>query len=203
MENIAQAILGRLRLVLLVVLVFMGATLGVSLWQTLVYKASAKLGLGVDWEDRWETDIPGVMLIPTTVTPLHRVVVDVARDIKSPAIAGEAIERLGLDGGMEPGELLDNLSVEQEGSPHFIQLSYKDTDPETAQQVVNAVAEVASEEIRQEPPYVYDLRVQVWERASVPSSPVSPNPLRNAALALILGLAVGIGLALLMERRAT
>ena len=101
-----------------------------------------------------------------------------------------------------PDTLLENLSVEQEGSTAFIQLSYRDADPKTAQQVVNAVAEVASEEIRQEPPYAYDLRVQVWERASVPGTPVSPNPVRNAALALILGLMVGPVLAIWMDERS-
>lgn len=40
---------------------------------------------------------------------------------------------------------------------------------------------------------------QVLGRASVPTSPVEPQPLRNAAIALALGLLLGIGLAFLRE----
>ena len=45
LRDVRQAILRRLWVVLLVVLVFLGATLGVTLWQTPVYEASAKLVL--------------------------------------------------------------------------------------------------------------------------------------------------------------
>jgi capsular polysaccharide biosynthesis protein len=48
---------------------------------------------------------------------------------------------------MKPAELLENLSVEQEGSTVFFQLSYRDTDPERAQRIVNAVGAVSSERI--------------------------------------------------------
>jgi polysaccharide biosynthesis transport protein len=41
---------------------------------------------------------------------------------------------------------------------------------------------------------------QVVQRAEVPRSPVSPNLLRNAALALLSGLALGVGFAFLRER---
>ncbi len=94
-------------------------------------------------------------------------------------------------------------TVKQEGSTVVIQLSYRDTIPQRAQRIANAVAKVASEEIRQEAPFVYDLRIDVWDDPSVPTNPVSPNPVRNAVVTLILGLMVGMGLALLMERRAT
>jgi capsular polysaccharide biosynthesis protein len=39
----------------------------------------------------------------------------------------------------------------------------------------------------------------VWERAAVPDSPVSTNPLRNALLGLLLGGMLGLGLAFLLE----
>lgn len=39
----------------------------------------------------------------------------------------------------------------------------------------------------------------VWERAIVPEEPVSPNPLRDGLLALMLGLMLGTGAAFLLE----
>ena len=41
---------------------------------------------------------------------------------------------------------------------------------------------------------------QVVQSAEVPNSPVSPNKLRNGILALFAGLALGLGIALLLER---
>jgi succinoglycan biosynthesis transport protein ExoP len=101
---------------------------------------------------------------------------------------------------MTPDELLENLTAEHVEATQFVRLSYRDTDPEMAQRVVSAVGAVASEQIPEE---IGRVTVTVWNRASVPDAPVSPKILRNAALALVLGLMVGIGVALLMELRAT
>src|SRR3712207_2945298 len=99
---------------------------------------------------------------------------------------------------MKPAELLENLSVEQEGSTVFIQLSYKDADPERAQQIVNTVGVVSSERIPEAIGNA-DITVTMYEDALLPGSPASPDPLRNCILALLLGLMLGTGLALLTE----
>jgi polysaccharide biosynthesis transport protein len=109
-------------------------------------------------------------------------------------------DALGLR--MAPDTLLENLSVEQEGSTVFIQLSYKDANPERAQRIVNTVGVVSSEWIP-EAIGSADTTVTTYEDALVPGSPASPDPLRNAALALILGLMVGPVLAIWMDERAS
>jgi capsular exopolysaccharide synthesis family protein len=43
--------------------------------------------------------------------------------------------------------------------------------------------------------------VRQVERAEVPSSPVSPDPLRNTVIGAVLGLALGLGFAIWLERR--
>jgi capsular polysaccharide biosynthesis protein len=125
--------------------------------------------------------------------------------IDKPAIAKEAIRRLGLS-AMEPGELSDNLTATQDqDGTSFFKLSYKDASPQRAQRIANTVAEVASEEITQKAPYDYVLPVRVWREAALPTNPVSPNPIsRNATLVALraLGLMLGIGLALLMDKRS-
>jgi capsular polysaccharide biosynthesis protein len=98
---------------------------------------------------------------------------------------------------------VENLSVEQEGGTLFIQLSYKDADPERAQQIVNTVGVVSSERIPEVIGSADDITVTMWDEASVSSSPANPDPVRSAMMALILGLAAGIGLALMMEQGAT
>jgi uncharacterized protein involved in exopolysaccharide biosynthesis len=46
---------------------------------------------------------------------------------------------------MDPAELLDNLTIEQVESTSFIVLTYEDTDPVRAQQIVHTVGDVSSE----------------------------------------------------------
>jgi succinoglycan biosynthesis transport protein ExoP len=194
LRDIAQAFLKRPGVILLVVLGFVGPTLGVTLWQTPVYEASAKLVVGQK---------PGVTqdyFLLDNVEGFQLILPSVVDAIDSPPLAEEVIQRLGIR--MEPSELLENLSVEQEGSTVFIQLSYKDADPERAQRIVNTVGVVSSERIP-EAIGSADTTVTMYEDALVPGSPASPDPLRNAALALILGLMVGPVLAIWMDERAS
>jgi capsular polysaccharide biosynthesis protein len=191
MEDIAQAFLKRPGVILLVVLGFVGPTLGVSLWQTPVYEASAKLVVGQKPGVNQDYDL--------FIEPLQRILPTVAAAINQRPVAEEVIQRLGLQ--MKPAELVENLSVEQEGSTLFIQLSYKDADPERAQQIVNTVGVVSSERIPERSGSAYDVTVTMWEDASVPTTPAGPDPLRNAALALIVGLMVAPVLAILMSAR--
>ena len=194
-QRIAQAVLKRPWVVLLVVLGFVGSTLAFSLLQPAVYEASATWMIEVGYRhQRWDPDIPGIMLIPLAVEV--EIPPEAPREaIDKPTIAREVIERLGLD--MEPAELLENLTVEPEEGTYLVRLSYRDGDPQKAQRIANAVVEVASERISTD-----DMKVTVWDDASVPTDPLSPNPVWNAIVALGVGLMLGMGLALLLEQRS-
>ena len=193
LRDVRQAIVRWLWVVLLVVLVFLGATLGITLWQTPVYEASAKLMVGEGQEPGSNQDTS----LAQDFDGLQLVTLSVVDAIYSPTIAEEVIQRLGLQ--MKPTDLLENLTVEQEGSTVLIQLSYKDADPERAQQIVNTVGVVSSERIPEAIGSANDITVTMWEDALVPGSPVSPDPVKNGILALVFGLMLGIGLALLAE----
>ncbi len=193
MEDIAQAILRQLRVVLLVVLIFVGATLGVNLRQTPVYEASANLMV------EQKPGVPQDSDLQNNTEALELILPEVVEAIPTSPVAEEVIQRLGLR--MKPAELLEDLSVEQEGGTVFIQLSYRDTNPEIAQRIVNAVGVVSSERVPEAIGIPDDIRV-MYDDALVPTNPASPKPVRNGLLALLLGLMVSIGLARLMERRA-
>jgi hypothetical protein len=60
--------------------------------------------------------------------------------IDGPSVVKEAIRRPGLE--VSTDELLDGLTVRQ--VEPFIRLSYRDTDPERAEEVVGTVGRVAA-----------------------------------------------------------
>jgi hypothetical protein len=86
--------------------------------------------------------------------------------------------------------LLDNLTVEQVEGTQFIVLTYEDSDPMRARQIANTVGEVSSELISERSS---NLTATVWEKAALPESPVSPHPLRNGLLTLVIGLMLCAG----------
>ena len=102
-------------------------------------------------------------------------------------VAQEAIQRLGLQ--MGTAELLDNLTVEQIEGTRFIRLTYEDTDAYKAKRIVNTLGAVSSEFAERSG----TLTAKVWEKAATPESPVSPHPLRNGLLTLIVGLVLCVG----------
>ena len=205
---VEQAVLKRPWVVLLVMLALVGPTLAFSLLQPTVYEASARLLVGVV-EERQKPG-PGLdlhLLSAQNVEGLQQMELEVVEAVPTRPVAEEVIQRLGLR--MEPAQLLENLRVEEVPGTMFVRLSYQDANPERAQRIANTVAEVASEKIRPEVPFASfcwpfecHLRIQVWGRAAVPETPVSPKPVRNALVALGVGLMVGTGLALLLEQRA-
>jgi capsular polysaccharide biosynthesis protein len=148
-----------------------------SLMQQPEYAASAQILLGWEQEGPWQT--PEYQELPAPM---------IMRAIGSRGVAKEAIQRLGLQ--TAAAELLDNLTVEQVEGTQFIRLTYEDTNPERAKQIVNTVGQVSSEFISERSS---QLTATVWEKAAVPESPVSPRPLRNGLLTLVLGLVLWVG----------
>jgi capsular polysaccharide biosynthesis protein len=172
----------------------MGAAFGFSLWQTPVYEASAKVLVGQEQaaDDQQDRDS-----LNSSVQGLQQITQTMVEAIKSRPVAEEAVELLKLQ--TTPTELLGNLNVEQVGSTQFIRLSYRDTDPERARHVVDSIAVLSSGRISEANASAGAIRATVWEYATVPAAPVSPNTARAVLLALGLGIMFGLGMALLLE----
>lgn len=181
-------------------LVAVGVTV-VSLLQTPTYETSAMVLVDVGSPTQ-ATGNGKIQLIPNAPAPesLQGLAQRMAIVIDSRPVADEVINRLGL--GISPDELLKNLSVEQAETPQLIRLTYTDTDPARAKEVVGTVGRVAAERITgtgsENLPLDTELTANVYEKAEVPEAPVSPKPLRNGLLALVAALALS---AVLIEAR--
>jgi capsular polysaccharide biosynthesis protein len=189
--DLGRVLLKRLWVILLVVSVVVGFAVGVSFWQTPEYVASTKVLVGQEQGNGQDTNLGG------DVSGLQALTQTMIMYIDTRPVAEEAIRRLGLE--ISPDDLLNNLTIEQMETSQLILLSYKDTDPLRAEQIVNAVGQVSTERISASSVSASNIEANVIERALVPDAPVSPKPLRNGLLAAVFGLMLGIGLALLME----
>lgn len=181
----------RLWAVLLVAVVLTGAAVGFSLGQTPQYEASISILVG---QERG-SDVPGGL--GGDVQGLQQLTQTMTEAVDARPVAEAVIERLGLEAS--PEAFLENLGVEQVANTQFIQVSYTDPDPEQAQQIVNTVGDAFSDQVSEISPSANAITATVWERAITPEEPVSPDPVRNGALALVLGLMLGVGLAFLLE----
>jgi capsular polysaccharide biosynthesis protein len=136
---------------------------------------------------------------PCSFAPTQEHVRAMALFIDSRPVAKETIRRLGLR--ITPDELLDNLTVEPLEGTMLIQLTYTDTDPYRAKDVVNTVSQVASERISNTGGILSHITAVVWRKASLPNTPVSPNPLRNGLIALVVALALSAALMIAVRER--
>ncbi|MDQ0219253.1 capsular biosynthesis protein [Peribacillus cavernae] len=116
--------------------------------------------------------------------------------IKSPAILELVKKDLNLD--MTAEELNGKVTVQSEQDSQVVNVMVEDPDPQKAANIANKTAEVFQAEIVK----IMNVdNVKILSKASVQDnqSPIKPNPLLNIAIALIVGLMAGIGLAFLLE----
>ncbi|MCA0150364.1 capsular biosynthesis protein [Rossellomorea vietnamensis] len=116
--------------------------------------------------------------------------------IKSPRILDEVGSDLGSDYNFS--QLNGKITVATKNDSQVINLSVQDTDPQVAAQIANKTADVFKEQI----PNIMNVdNVTVLAKAEVgeKQSPIKPKPLLNVAIATVVGLMLGVGLAFLLE----
>lgn len=190
-RELIQILVRRWWVVLMMAVLFVGAAVGYSLIQTPMYQASIKVLVGQEQRG----DVPSQL--GSDVMGLQQLTLTMSQAVTTRPVVEAVNERLNLQGSSQV--LLGNLSAEQIETTQFILVSYLDSDPERAQRVANTVGEVFSDQVSEVSPSANSITATVWEEAALPGAPVSPQPVRNGLLGLVLGLMVGVGLAFLLE----
>ncbi|TCN24158.1 YveK family protein [Mesobacillus foraminis] len=116
--------------------------------------------------------------------------------IKSPAILNEVAKELNLD--ITAQQLNEKIIIGSENQSQVVNISVQDENPETAAAIANTIAKVFENEIVE----IMNVdNVSVLAEATVieGQSPVKPLPILNIAIALVVGLLAGVGLAFLLE----
>lgn len=186
--GIVQAILRQFWVVVLTVVLLTGATIGFSIVQTPQYEASAKIMIGQGGK---------IVQDPLAEAGLLSITDTMVEAIKTRTVAKGVIGELDLQ--RTPKELLDNMEVKREGPTQLIEVAYTDDDPKRAQLVANTIGSVFSDKVAGTNSKPGAVTATIWDPAAVPQKPTDPDPVRNGFLALILGLMLGLALALLMD----
>ena len=116
--------------------------------------------------------------------------------IKSPAILGEVVEQLNLPYSV--ANLSENISVANEENSQVVTVTVTDENPATAVEIANTTVTVFQDKIK-DFMNIDNVNVLTEAQLSPNPTPVAPNPVLNIAIALVLGVMIGVGLAFLLE----
>ena len=194
LKDLLQVLKRRVWIIALVAVALTMVAVGLSLMMTPIYTANAEILVG---QGQQKSSGNAAGNLAGDVQGLQGVAQTVAVAVPSRTVAEIVIKNLNLK--TTPEAFLQNLSVQQVSTTQLVEISYTAPNPTLARNVANEVASVSSEQISKLSPGSSPITANTWESAATPFTPVSPNPLRNGALALVLGLMLGIGLAFLLE----
>ncbi len=189
-ERVLQTLLRRVGTIILVTIVITGSALGFSLAQPPTYQASVKILVG--------QKSTGTANLNADVSGLQDLTLTVAKAADTVPVAQAVVEQPNLP-EQSAKEVLQNMSAEQDPGTMFVNISYTSSDPKKAQLTANAIGQVLSEKISEVNLGANAITATVWEPATLPQNPVSPDPVRNAVIALVLGSLLGVALAFLLE----
>ncbi|MGE7587272.1 YveK family protein [Peribacillus sp. NPDC101480] len=116
--------------------------------------------------------------------------------IKSPAILEKVIDELELDQSVE--QLSEKITINSQENSQVFSLTVQDSNPSQAVEIANTVSETFQKEIKD----IMNVdNVSLLAKAEIKDNPtpVKPNPVLNVAIALVVGLMAGVGLAFLLE----
>lgn len=120
--------------------------------------------------------------------------------IKSPAILDQVVDELNLD--LTSDQLIEKITVSNENESQIVSIAVVDEDPEMAVQIANTTAAIFKNEIR-------DLmnadNITILSPAAFRGEPVPifPKPMVNMAIAAVISLMLGAGIAFLWENLNT
>lgn len=114
--------------------------------------------------------------------------------IKSDTVLDQVIEKLGLD--IDYMELSKRVNVSAINSTQVMRVAVQDPDPEAARQIVSEITRIAPDIIKET---VEAGSVKVISEARAGQAPVSPNKVKNTALAGLLGLIVSVAVIILQD----
>lgn len=156
--------------------------------KTPLYRSTTKLVLTSSQGDNSQTAVTN-----TDVTLSNNLVKTYSEIVTSRGVLAKVIDNLKLDTTTD--ELASKVTVSSVSNTQIITLSVSDPDAGQAEKIANEIAKVFKAEIMS----LYKIdNVQIVDKAQVASSPYNVNVLKQTLQFLAAGLAMGIGIVLIM-----
>jgi capsular exopolysaccharide synthesis family protein len=195
MRSVARVIKRGWIAILVTTLVFGAVGLIYSLLQKPVYQSTATLYVTSGSEDSAQTAYQGSLASQQRVTSYTKLV-------DSEAVIGAALEQAPL--GLSMSSAKEALTASTTPDTVLLNISAQNENRTTAADLANAVAESMTAYIsRLETPSGGGdplAKVTVVTPASESDTPISPRTKRNTALALVVGLLIGLGAVFVRDR---
>ena len=151
------------------------------------YEATTKIFIGKDESENSPYS-------QSDVTMLQNLLKTYSEVIRTKDLIENSIDDSNLD--LETNEVLANLSVTSISSTQIMKLAYQSEEPREAKVILERITNRFIEKSKE---LIPNGNVEVVETVEYPENPVSPNKAMNIAIAGVLGLMLGIGIALLRE----
>ncbi|MEW9502289.1 YveK family protein [Jeotgalibacillus marinus] len=181
----------RMLMIIIVTLIAISASAIISYYViTPMYQASTQLLVNQEQSDQPNLNVSDIQANLQLISTYNDI-------IKSPVILDKVSEQLG--GTYTTSQLKGIITVQAERDSQVVNLSVQDPDPYVAADIANKTVAVFQEEIVELMNGVDNVSVLAPAVISSDQSPVSPQPLLNIAIALVVGLMVGVGIAFLLE----
>lgn len=190
LQDLFKTIRKRLSLIAIITIIAMTISGIVSfLFMTPIYQASTQILVNQEKDEQNQLSSQDIQANLQLINTYNVI-------IKSPAILAEVIENLELD--MSVGQLNANISVNSEQNSQVVNVSVQDPDPNQSVDIANMIATVFKEDIV-DLMNVDNVTVLAEAEMAEKPAPVKPNPKLNIAIAAVVGLMIGVGVAFLLE----
>ena len=153
------------------------------------YQVSTKLFVGKETTDKKNQNYNS-----NDVTMYQKLLKTYAQMIKTDDLVDKSIKNKKLN--LDSKKVLKNLSVSPSQDTQIIKLSYIDTNKYNAKNLLDSIA---NEFIKETHELIPNGKVKIIESVRLPEKPFSPYKKKNIAIGLILGLALGIGISIVLE----
>ncbi|MGF3105735.1 YveK family protein [Rossellomorea sp. DUT-2] len=190
LKELIQTLKKRMSLIIILTLMAVLVSAAISYFVlTPIYQSSTQLLVNKSNDDQQSFNVGEVQTNLQLINTYNVI-------MKSPAILDIVIDDLKLD--MTTKELNEKITVQSEKDSQVVNISVQDEDPKQAAAIANKIAEVFQTEIVK----IMNVdNVSILAKAELGEnpSPIKPQPLLNIAIALVVGLMAGVGLAFLLE----
>lgn len=190
LQDLFKTIRKRLSLIAIITVVAMTLSGIISfLFMTPIYQASTQILVNQEKDEQSQLSSQDIQANLQLINTYNVI-------IKSPAILADVIDNLDLD--MSVSQLNANITVNSEQNSQVVNVSVQDPDPKQAVEIANMTATVFQEEVV-DLMSVDNVNVLAPAEMAEKPSPVKPNPKLNIAIAAVIGLMLGVGIAFLLE----